>query len=222
MADEEEKTRTDWFERERRLTEALAENDFVGILQEVRVKALMSELPMGQDDDYRTSIMSIVSHLKEICPPGLYADLLGDDDESRRLCHLHSGWPFCDHTMRKPTAEEHKDLTTHVGQGPFVCTHCGLDFSSSTEGDEGYWHCFDCHSNQEPEYDNHLCHPCGIVEGVGALLQKMLPRCDDCGQNATLEDYSDIPVGSVLTCSTEFIESGEVCGSTNFSEIKLR
>ena len=205
----------DWFDREGRLTEALAKNDIVGIITEVRVKASLSEMPMAEDDDYRTFIMRIISHLEKIAPPGLYADFFGPEATSGRLCH----WG---HTMRKPTAEEHEAIKPHLPhQSILNCSHCDNDFSPSAEWEEGYWHCFDCHRNQEPEYDNHLCDPCGIVESVAALLQNMLPRCNDCGQQAIFEDYSEIPVGGVLTCST-LIETGEVCGSTNFTELKLR
>ncbi|PXY77374.1 MAG: hypothetical protein CXX80_00660 [Methanobacteriota archaeon] len=179
------------------------------------LRATDSELGIGiggdmEDDDYRTTIMTIASHL-QILFPKLYAEYLGSQATKGRHCR----W---DHTMRKPTPEEHESLTTHFEELFRICQECLRDFSPSAEWGEGYWHCFDCHRNHEPEYDNHICHPCGIVQGVLNLLRKLLPTCDDCGRTPNFDELDKIVVGGGLTCTSRD-RWGNKCGSTNFTSI---
>ena len=107
-------------------------------------------------------IHTTASHL-QILFPELYADYLGPKAKKGRHCR----W---DHTMRKPTPEEHESLTNDFDELHRVCGECETDFSWNAEGEDGYWHCFDCHRNAEPEYDNHICHNCGMEQGVLNLL----------------------------------------------------
>jgi len=208
MAEEENNPNTDSFQWNQRLTKALDVSNFdhLEILKWMSVKSQLSD--MDDDDDYRTNIMTIASRLEKLFPE-LYAEYLGPEATKGRHCR----W---DHTMRKPTPEEHESLTTHYEELFRICQNCERDFSPSAEWDEGYWHCFDCHRNHEPEYDNHLCHDCGIVEGMWKMLHELLPTCDDCGIRATFYEYNNIEVGGDLTC-TRKDRLGDKCGSTNFT-----
>ena len=139
------------------------ENDFDH--QKILNWIIATEGDMEEDDEYRTIILTTASRL-QISFPELYAEYLGSEATKGRHCRWN-------HTMRKPTSEEHNSLTTHFEELFRICGECQRDFSPSAEWDDGYWHCFNCHRNREPEYDNHICHLCGIVQGVLNLLREI-------------------------------------------------
>jgi len=152
----------------------------------------------AKDPEYLEIINTTASHLHYLFPD-LYAEYLGPEATEGKHCR----W---DHTMRKPTPEEHESLDDE-GEISRVCCECG------GECDARHWHCFNCHRNREPEYDNHICHDCGIEQGVLNMIRKLMPTCDDCGVHCgPLDQWKD------YTCNGRD-SSGNVCGSTNFTSI---
>jgi hypothetical protein len=134
----------------------------IRILQLLHIEAFRSGL--GSDMNMMVEIINITTpHLQSMFPE-LYAEYLGPVAKEGRYCH----WG---HSMRKPTPEEHESLTNDFDELHRVCGECETDFSWNAEGEDGYWHCFDCHRNAEPEYDNHICHNCGMEQGVLNLLR---------------------------------------------------
>ena len=118
----------------------------------------------GEDMNMLVDIIHPTASHLQILFPELYAEYLGPEAKKGRHCR----W---DHTMRKPTSEEHESLTNDFDEIHRVCGECVTDFAWNAEWEDGYWHCFDCHRNAEPEYDNHMCHNCGMEQGVLNLLR---------------------------------------------------
>ncbi|HIB58988.1 MAG TPA: hypothetical protein EYO42_00295 [Candidatus Poseidoniales archaeon] len=182
--------------------------DLLEEMPRVCVRILNWFIEYHQDTEYENvalnEIISYTAYFLSELYPELHAEYLDPETKKGPECGWGGTlWPATNrHTMRKPTWEEHAFI---VEENQWLhCEHCNNDISPLRDITiDGYWHCFDCHNNAEPEYNRHICHDCGIVVGIKLLLYKLMPTCDDCG--VVLANFS----GQFdYTCP---------CGSTSFS-----
>ena len=121
---------------------------------------------LGQDMASMVAIIHETTDNLNVIYPELYAEYFGPAAKEGRYCH----WG---HSMRNLNIILPDSSDVHV------CMECETDFGWNAEFEDGYWHCFDCHLNNEPEFDNHMCSNCGREQGVLNCLEAVVEQNEE-------------------------------------------